>query len=66
MDRTGARWSLAGAEAVLRLRSLVTSADVDAYWIFHLEREHQRHHASRYADGAPPDPAPVPKLRRVK
>ncbi len=66
MDRTGARWSLAGAEAVLRLRSLVTTGDMDAYWVFHLEREHERHHASHYADATPPDPAPVPKLRRVK
>jgi hypothetical protein len=66
MDRTGARWSLAGAEAVLRLRSLVTSGDMDAYWAFHLQREHQRHHASRYLGGTPPDPTPPPKLRRVK
>jgi hypothetical protein len=66
MDRTGARWSLAGAEAILRLRSLVTSGDMDAYWAFHLEREHQRHHASRYARGTPPDPTPPPRLRRVK
>src|SRR5437773_10447358 len=32
MDRTGARWSLKGAEAVLRLRALRTSGDFDAYW----------------------------------
>jgi len=66
MDRTGARWSLAGAEAVLRLRALVTSADIDDYWPFHLAREHQRHHASRYADGHIPDPTPTRTLRRVK
>lgn len=66
MDRTGARWSLAGAEAILRLRSLVVSGDMDTYWAFHLEREHQRHHASRYDGGTPPDPAPAPRLRRVK
>ena len=28
MDRTGARWSLAGVEAVLRLRALRTSGEV--------------------------------------
>ena len=66
MDRTGARWSLAGAEAILRLRALVTSGDMDAYWTFHLERDHQRHHASRYAGDSPPDPTPPLKLRRVK
>lgn len=66
MDRTGALWSLAGAEAVLRLRSLVTSGDMDRYWAFHLEQEHQRNHASRYAGGVAPDPTPPPRLRRVK
>jgi hypothetical protein len=66
MDRTGARWSLAGAEAVLRLRALVTSGDIADYWPFHLAREHRRHHASRYADGDVPDPTPTRRLRRVK
>jgi len=68
MDRTGARWSLAGAEAVLRLRALVTNGDFDAYWAFHLEREVERTHRSRYADGRVPVPLPAPKtrLRRVK
>jgi hypothetical protein len=36
MDRTGARWSLTGAEAVLRLRAVRASGDFDAYWQFHL------------------------------
>jgi len=35
MDITGARWSLNGAEAVLRLRALRASGDFDAYWPFH-------------------------------
>ena len=51
MDRTGARWSLPGAEAVLRLRALRTCGDFDAYWRFHEEQEYRRHHAARYADG---------------
>lgn len=51
MDLTGARWSLAGAEAVLRLRALRSSHDFDAYWRFHEAQEHQRNHASRYANG---------------
>jgi hypothetical protein len=50
MDLTGARWSLAGAEAVLRLRALRSSGDFEEYWCFHEEREHQRNHTSRYAD----------------
>ncbi len=31
MDVTGARWSLAGAEAVLHLRALRSSGDFDEY-----------------------------------
>jgi hypothetical protein len=50
MDVTGARWSLAGAEAVLRLRALRSSGDFEEYWRFHERREYERNHASRYAD----------------
>jgi len=68
MDRTGACWSLLGAEAVLRLRALRASGDFDEYWQFHLARDREFHHASRYADDAIPDPLPGRKrhLRRVK
>jgi hypothetical protein len=51
MDRTGARWSLPGAEAVLRLRALRSSGDFEAYWPFHEQQEYRRHHAAHYADG---------------
>ena len=54
MDRSGARWSLSGAEAVLRLRALVQSGDFDAYWRFHEAAEHQRNHCSKYAGGKVP------------
>jgi hypothetical protein len=68
MDRTGARWSLRGAEAVLRLRSLRSSGDFEAYWAFHLQQEHDRTHRARYTEGDVPSPLPPPrpKLRRVK
>jgi hypothetical protein len=49
MDLTGARWGLEGAEAVLRLRALVTNGDFDAYWRFHLSREQERVHRARYS-----------------
>ena len=52
MDRTGARWSLTGAEAVLRLRAIRASKDFDAYWAFHLEQDKVRNHTSRYEDGS--------------
>jgi hypothetical protein len=68
MDRTGARWSLTGAEAVLRLRALRASKDFDAYWLFHLEQDRLRNHTSRYQDANLPDPMPPPKpwIKRVK
>lgn len=67
MGRTGARWSLAGAEAVLRLRALRTSGDFDDYWQFHLAKEHERTHESRYADNAVPNPLPLTvKARHLK
>lgn len=47
MDVTGARWSLDGAEAILKLRSLVTSGDFDEYWTFHRQSEHERNHLSK-------------------
>jgi len=58
MNLTGARWSLTGAEAVLRLRALRSSNDFDAYWKFHEQQEYERHHASRYADHRVPDTVP--------
>ncbi len=41
---TGARWGLADAEAVLKLRAIRTSGDWDDYWRFHLQNEHARNH----------------------
>ncbi len=67
MEITGARWSLEGAEAILRLRSLRASGDLDAYWRHHEQRELERNHASRYQNGTIPAltrPA-VPSRRKV-
>ena len=50
MDVTGARWSLDGAESVLKLRSLVSSRDFDEYWTFHRQKEHERNHLSKFGD----------------
>jgi len=54
MDITGARWGLHTAEAVLKLRALISNDDFDTYWDFHLTQEHHRVHASRYALGVIP------------
>jgi hypothetical protein len=51
MDITGARWGLEGAEAILKLRALIANGDFDAYWRFHLRREHERIHHAKYRDG---------------
>jgi hypothetical protein len=64
MDLTGARWRLPCAEAVLRLRSILSSGDFDEYWRFHEEAEAHRNHASRYADGnVPPVMMPTRRAR---
>ncbi len=63
MDITGARWSLGGAEAVLRLRSLHASGDYAEYWAYHEAADYQRNHRSRYAN---PQRLQGPKLRVVK
>jgi hypothetical protein len=54
MDITGARWGLPGAEAILKLRALISNGDFDAYWTFHLTHEQQRVHNTRYLDGVIP------------
>jgi hypothetical protein len=56
-DITGARWSLEGAEAVLKLRALRANGDWAGYWTYHLQQEHQRVHETRYANGAIPQAA---------
>ncbi len=50
MDITGARWSVNGAEAVLKLRAVRANDDFDEYWKFHLNNERHRVHQTRYAD----------------
>ncbi len=58
MNLTGARWSLEGAEAVLRLRALRSSGDFDDYWEFHEIREYERNHLTLYADQQVPAVVP--------
>jgi hypothetical protein len=53
---TGARWSLRGAEAVIKLRALRSSGDFDEYWAFHLAQERLRNHEVRYAGKQVPGP----------
>jgi len=69
LDITGARWSLDGAEAILKLRALVASGDFDQYWLFHERVEHIRNHKLHYEAGRPPTvemPKTLAHLRLVK
>ena len=63
MDVTGARWSLQGAEAVLRLRSIHASGDWEEYFQFHEQSDYVKNHRSRYAS---PERLECPKLRLLK
>ena len=49
MDLTGALWSLNGAEAVLQLRALHCSGDLELYLQFHFEQEKIRNYAGLQA-----------------
>jgi hypothetical protein len=51
MGITGARWSLAGAQAILWLRAIRANGDLDTYWNWHITQEHHRNHLSRYQPG---------------
>ncbi|WP_165975819.1 hypothetical protein [Actinomadura rubrisoli] len=51
LDFGGARWGLAGDEAVRKLCTLVAGDSVPEYWRFHLAREHHRvHHTHDQAE----------------
>jgi hypothetical protein len=51
MGITGARWSIDGAQAILWLRAIRANGDLDTYWNWHIQQEHQRNHLSRYQHG---------------
>ena len=36
------RWTIETAEAVLRLRAVYLSGDLDSYWDFHIQQDQQR------------------------
>jgi hypothetical protein len=48
MDITGARWGLAGAEAILKLRAIIINGDFQEYWRFHLAQERHHVHEAHY------------------
>ncbi|MFI0409096.1 ISKra4 family transposase [Actinomadura sp. 3N508] len=48
LDISGARWGLEGAEAVLKLRTVVANGHFPTYWNHHLGQEHNRVHQDQY------------------
>jgi hypothetical protein len=48
MAITGARWRLQRAEALLKLRSIKSSGDSEAYWEFYKDQTLKRNHAAQY------------------
>ena len=41
-ERSGMRWTPETAQALLRLRAVYLSGDLNAYWEFHIKRDQQR------------------------
>jgi len=41
-ERSGMRWTPETAEALLRLRAIYLSGDLDAYWEFHIQQDQRR------------------------
>ena len=53
LDITGARWSLQGAEAILKLRSINSSGDWEEYWSYHRLRSKKRNYGDLVVNKAP-------------
>jgi hypothetical protein len=56
LDCCGARWLVKGAEAILKLRCLRSSGDLDTYWQYHLQQQFKRDHESKYVHQSVPYP----------
>ena len=52
MDITGARWSLQGSEAILKLRSINSSGDWESYWQFHKSCTQTRNYGENMNTGS--------------
>jgi len=48
MEITGARWSLVGADSLLKLRSLKVSGDFFSYWKFYEQQQYERNYKILY------------------
>ena len=48
MERSGMRWTKRMAEAMVKMRALYLSGDLDEYWKFHIEKEQARLYISKW------------------
>lgn len=46
MERSGMRWSSAGAEAMVKMRAIYLSKDLEEYWSWHIAQEQRRLYSS--------------------
>lgn len=44
MERSGMRWTEGRAEAIVKLRAIYLSGDLDQYWSFHIQKDQGRLH----------------------
>ena len=50
MERSGMRWTEGMAEAIVKLRAIYLSGDLDQYWSFHIQKDQGRlHPADRWS-----------------
>lgn len=47
MEGSGMRWSLPGAEAILKTRAVYLNGDWETFWCFHMQRDAQRRFGDR-------------------
>jgi len=66
MDITGARWGLAGAEAMLKMRALCINGDFERYWCYHEAQEYKRNHQSLYTDISRPSQPTIKVIQGEK
>lgn len=52
MEQCGMRWTIAGAEAVLRMRSIQINKMTADYWLYHIAQEKQRLYGNFIENGA--------------
>jgi hypothetical protein len=48
MERSGMRWSIPVAEAIIKLRAVYLSGDFNEYWNFHVNKEQSRVYSAKW------------------